>query len=156
VLTGNDIYAAFYDDYDTLKAFLHSHSYTGNALACRAALTTLDIFATDSVIESNRSLARHMQTATAHFEDHPHVAEVRQQGMILAIEMVKDKATKTPYPWQERRGLSVYQYALKNQALLRPLGNVIYFMPPYVIDPEEINLLSQVAWEGIQQATRGK
>ena len=153
-MTTDKIYDAFYDNYDTLKAFLHSHSYTGNALACRAALATLDIFEQDNIIEKNHTLANHMQQATAHFVDHPHVADVRQTGMILAIEMVKDKATREPFPWQERRGLKVYQHALKNQALLRPLGNVTYFMPPYVIKPEEIDHLADVAWQGIQLACK--
>ncbi|CAH9019248.1 adenosylmethionine--8-amino-7-oxononanoate transaminase [Candidatus Nitrosacidococcus sp. I8] len=153
VLTHNDIYQAFYDDYGTLKAFLHSHSYTGNPLACRAALATLDIFKEDPVLENNQTLAKVMKMATAHFIDHPHVTEVRQHGMILAIEMVKDKATKTPYPWQERRGLRVYEYGLTQGVLLRPLGNVVYFMPPYVITPEEIELLAKIAWEGINRAT---
>src|SRR5690554_7698629 len=74
-----------------------------------------------------------MASATAHFADHPHVAEVRQTGMVLAIEMVQDKASRTPYPWQERRGIRVYEYGLRHEALLRPLGSVVYFMPPYVI-----------------------
>ncbi|MCK5521561.1 MAG: adenosylmethionine--8-amino-7-oxononanoate transaminase [Thiomargarita sp.] len=154
VLTGEEMYQAFYDDYTTLKAFLHSHSYTGNPLACRAALATLDIFDEDNVIENNRTLARVMSDATRSLEDHPHVGEVRQQGMIVAIEMVKDKASREPYPWQERRGLEVYQYALEKGALLRPLGNVIYFMPPYVITPEQIYQLADIAHAGIDKATR--
>ncbi|MEO6696614.1 MAG: adenosylmethionine--8-amino-7-oxononanoate transaminase, partial [Gammaproteobacteria bacterium] len=154
VLTTDDIYQAFYDEYATLKAFLHSHSYTGNPLACRAALATLDIFVQDNVLENNRVLAQHMADATAHFEDHPHVAEVRQTGMILAIEMIKDKATRTSYPWQERRGLSVYRHALEQGVLLRPLGNVIYFMPPYVITSEQIRHLADVTWQAINLATR--
>ncbi|MDX1251060.1 MAG: adenosylmethionine--8-amino-7-oxononanoate transaminase [Gammaproteobacteria bacterium] len=153
VLTTDRIYEAFYDDYEKLTAFLHSHSYTGNPLACRAALATLDIFEQDKVLEKNRELAECMRAATAHFADHPHVAEVRQRGMILAIEMVKDKPSREPYPWQERRGLRVYLHALEKGALLRPLGNVIYFMPPYVITPEQIDYLAEVAWEGIQKAT---
>lgn len=154
VLTTDHIYAAFYDDYEKLTAFLHSHSYTGNPLACRAALATLDIFEQDKVLEKNRELAERMRAATAHFQEHPNVAEVRQRGMILAIEMVKDKSSREPYPWQERRGLRVYRHALERGALLRPLGNVIYFMPPYVITPEQIDYLAEVAWEGIREATR--
>jgi adenosylmethionine-8-amino-7-oxononanoate aminotransferase len=153
VLTTEAVYRAFYDDYETLRAFLHSHSYTGNPLACRAALASLDIFAEDNVIETNRVLAQVMGEATAHFAEHPHVAEVRQKGMILAIEMIQDKATRTPYPWQERRGLKVYRHALERGVLLRPLGNVIYFMPPYVITAEQIRYLAEVAWEGIGLAT---
>ena len=155
VLTRESVYQAFYDDYHTLRAFLHSHSYTGNPLACRAALATLDIFQTDDVIAANRTLSRAMAEATAPLADHPHVGEVRQTGMILAIEMVEDKASRTPYPWQERRGLRVYRHGLEQGALLRPLGNVVYLMPPYVITPEQIRWVAQVAADGIDVATRG-
>ncbi|HCL76075.1 adenosylmethionine--8-amino-7-oxononanoate transaminase [Stutzerimonas nitrititolerans] len=154
VLTTDKLYQAFYDDYSTLRAFLHSHTYTGNPLACAAALATLDIFEQDNVIEANKALAARMATATAHLADHPHVAEVRQTGMALAIEMVADKARKTPYPWQERRGLKVYQHALQRGALLRPLGSVVYFLPPYTITEEQIDLLAQIATEGIDIATQ--
>ncbi|NMZ66024.1 adenosylmethionine--8-amino-7-oxononanoate transaminase [Pseudomonas oryzihabitans] len=153
-LTTDAVYQAFYDDYHTLRAFLHSHSYTGNPLACAAALATLDIFAEDDVIEANKPLARRMAEATAHLAEHPQVGEVRQTGMALAIEMTADKARRTPYPWQERRGLAVYQHALSRGALLRPLGNVVYFLPPYVITPEQIDFLAEVASEGIDLATR--
>lgn len=154
VVTTETVYEAFYDDYATLKAFLHSHSYTGNPLACRAALATLDLFEQSPVIADNARLAAHMAKATEHFAEHPNVAEVRQTGMILAIEMVKDKASKTAWPWQERRGLKVYEYALQHQALLRPLGPVIYFMPPYVISEQEIDHLAKVAWEGLCLASK--
>lgn len=154
VLTTDDVYQAFYADYATLRAFLHSHTYTGNPLACAAALATLDIFAEDDVIESNKLLSARMARATEHLKDHPHIAEVRQTGMALAVEMVADKASKTPYPWQERRGLRVYQHALSRGALLRPLGSVVYFLPPYVITPEQIDFLAEVASEGIDLATR--
>jgi adenosylmethionine-8-amino-7-oxononanoate aminotransferase len=152
VLTRNQIYAAFYDDYQSLKGFLHSHSYTGNALACRAALASLDIFRDDEVIADNQLLAQHMAKQAERFQAHPHIAEVRQTGMILALELVQDKARQIAYPWQQRRGLQVYQYALSKGVMLRPLGNVIYFMPPYVISPEEIDLMMDVAWQGIEQA----
>lgn len=154
VLTTDKLYQAFYDDYSTLRAFLHSHTYTGNPLACAAALATLDIFEQDGIIEANKALAARMGTATAHLRDHPNVAEVRQTGMAVAIEMVQDKASKTPYPWQERRGLKVYQHALQRGALLRPLGSVVYFLPPYTITEEQIDFLADVATEGIDIATR--
>ncbi|MDE2196794.1 MAG: adenosylmethionine--8-amino-7-oxononanoate transaminase [Gammaproteobacteria bacterium] len=153
VLTGDEIYQAFYDDYPKLTAFLHSHSYTGNALGCRAALATLDIFRDDGVIENNRALAAHMRTAAASLAEHPHVAEIRQHGMILAIELARDRNTRSAYAWQERRGLTVYRHALERGVLLRPLGNVVYFMPPYVITPAEIDLMITVAAEGIELAT---
>jgi len=154
VMTTNHIYQAFYDDYHKLNAFLHSHSYTGNALACRAGLATLEIFQQNKVIENNKRLATIMMQMTAHFIEHGHVAEVRQTGMIVAIELVKNKHTREPYPWQERRGLKVYQYALSKGVLLRPLGNVIYFMPPYIITEEELLLIAKVAFDGIQWALK--
>lgn len=154
VLTTDQVYQAFYADYQSLSAFLHSHSYTGNALACRAALATLGIFQQHNVIENNQSLADSMAKAAARFHEHPHVAEVRQTGMILAIEMVKNKRTREPYPWQDRRGLKVYQYALSKGVLLRPLGNVIYFMPPYIVTEDQLLLIAEVAWQGIQLAVK--
>jgi adenosylmethionine-8-amino-7-oxononanoate aminotransferase len=153
VLTGDEIYDAFYDEYERLTAFLHSHSYTGNPLGCAAALATLDIFEEDNVIAADRALSAHMADAFAHLADHPHVAEVRQTGMVLAVELVKDRATRESYPWQERRGLRIYQHALQNEALLRPMGSVSYVMPPYVITPEEIDHLARVMTEGIDLAT---
>ncbi len=152
-LTTDTVYQAFYDDYQNLTAFLHSHSYTGNPLACVAALATLDLFAASDVIGNNRRLAQVMRESAAGLADHPQVGEVRQTGMILAIEMVKDKATREPFAWQERRGLTVYQHALKHESLLRPLGNVVYLMPPYVIDESQIRHLLNVAADGIDLAT---
>jgi adenosylmethionine---8-amino-7-oxononanoate aminotransferase len=153
VLTTDEIYRGFYDDYATQKAFLHSHSYTGNALACTAALATLGIFEKEPVLERNRELAAYMGAAAAHMAEHPHVAEIRQTGMILALEIARDKQRKTAFPWQQRRGLRVYRHALENGVLLRPLGDVVYFMPPYVISSEEIDLMVDVAGQGINLAT---
>ena len=153
VLTTETIYQGFYDDYNTLRAFLHSHSYTGNPLGCAAALATLSIFAKQNIIEKNKKLSQQLSEAAGFISEHPNVAEIRQHGMVLAIEMVKDKKTKEPFPWQERRGLKVFQYALERGLLLRPLGNVIYFMPPYIITPEQINWMCQITWGAIQHAT---
>ena len=154
VMTSTHIYDAFYDDYETMKAFLHSHSFTGNPLGCRAALATLEIFKSDDVINNNRHLIEAMRKACAPLADHPHVAEVRQTGMVVAVELVKNKQTREEYPWQERRGLRIYQHALSKGALLRPLGNVVYLMPPYVINPEQIQLLVDIMTEGINLATK--
>ena len=153
-ITTEAIYAAFYDEYETLHAFLHSHSYTGNALGCTAALATLNIFREDEVIKTNHTLAQLMGKLAGELENHRHVAEVRQTGMIVAVEMAKNKNRHEPYPWQERRGLAVYRHGLSNGVLLRPLGNVVYFMPPYVISPDEIAHMVQVAATGIDVATR--
>ena len=154
VLTTDQVYQAFYDDYQTLRAFLHSHSYTGNPLSCAVALATLEMFASENTIEKNRGLAKIMSDAFAPLADHPHVAEVRQTGMVVAVEMVKNKKTREPFPWQERRGIQVYLHGLANECLLRPLGNVTYIMPPYIIKESEIRHLAKIAGEGIELATR--
>ena len=153
VMTTEPVYTAFYDEYTKLTAFLHSHSFTGNPLACAAALATLAIFREDGTLERNRALAAHMGARARELEDHPHVAEVRQRGMIVAVELTADKEARTPYPWQQRRGLAVYRHALTRGVLLRPIGNVVYFMPPYVITPGQIDLMVEVAREGIERAT---
>jgi adenosylmethionine-8-amino-7-oxononanoate aminotransferase len=152
VLTTQPVYDAFYDEYVKLNAFLHSHSYTGNPLACAAANATLGIFRDEPVLERNRALASHLRASVAHLEDHPHVAEIRQRGMILAIELVQNKQTRAPWPFEERRGLRLYRHALERGALIRPIGNVVYFMPPYVIERDEIELLARIATEGIELA----
>jgi adenosylmethionine-8-amino-7-oxononanoate aminotransferase len=144
VVTTEPVYQAFYDDYLKLTAFLHSHSYTGNALACSAALATLAIFREDDVVARNRGLARRIGAALAPLADHPHVAEVRQTGMIAAVEFVKDRRTGERYDWRERRGLRAYRHALAQGALLRPVGNVIYLMTPYVVTEEQVDWLGGV------------
>jgi adenosylmethionine-8-amino-7-oxononanoate aminotransferase len=153
-LTTEKIYETFYDDYEKLTGFFHSHSYTGNALGCRAGIATLGIFQQQNIIQQNQKLSAMMAKAVAHFVDHPHVSEVRQTGMIVAIEFVKHKPSRMPFPWQERRGLKVYQYALTQGVLLRPIANVVYFIPPYVITEAQIQHLAQVAWDGIQWAVK--
>jgi len=141
-LTTEKVYQAFYCDYNLYKAFLHSHSYTGNALACAAANATLDIFEADNVIEVNREKAAWMAKRLERFRTLPNVKSVRQTGMIAAVEL-------QGYAPQERVGLKVYKYGLANGVLLRPLGPVVYFMPPYVITEAELDHVMQTAYEAI-------
>jgi adenosylmethionine-8-amino-7-oxononanoate aminotransferase len=155
VLTHDEIYQAFYDDYQKLTAFLHSHSYCGNPLGCRAGIATLEIFQQQNIIEKNIHLSLAMSVATERFREHPNVVEVRQMGMILAIEFVKNKRTGEAFAWQERRGLKVYQYALSKGLLLRPIGNVIYFLPPYVITEQEISWMADITWDALNFAVQG-
>ena len=144
VMTTNEIYQAFYCDYNEHKAFLHSHSYTGNPLACAAALATLEIFETQNILEENTKKEIYIAKKLKVFTDFENVREVRQQGMIAAIEL-------KGYTSTERIGLSIYKYALTKGVLLRPLGNVIYFMPPYIISYEEIDTMIEVAYDGIKR-----
>ena len=155
VLAREHIYQAFYADYAAHKAFLHSHSYTGNPLACRAALASLELFGEGNALAANRLMAQHLWKQTHALRSHPHVAEVRQTGMILAVEMVQRTGSKTPYPAEERRGLIAYRHALSKGVVLRPLGNVLYLMPPYVLTFKEADLLCEVLCEAVDVATRG-
>jgi adenosylmethionine---8-amino-7-oxononanoate aminotransferase len=153
-LATEDIYQAFYAEYASGRAFLHSHSYTGNPVACAAALATLEVFGQKDWLKHNRELGHLLWMAVAELLKHPHFAEVRQQGMILAIELARDARQRIAYDARERRGLRVYRHGLANSVLLRPLGDVIYFMPPYTIGPEEVLHMAKTAVAGITEATR--
>ncbi|MCJ7766282.1 MAG: adenosylmethionine--8-amino-7-oxononanoate transaminase [Thiovulaceae bacterium] len=142
VLTTDEVYNAFYCDYSLHNAFLHSHSYTGNALACAAANATLDIFEAENVIEKNRETSKYIASKLDAFKNLPNVKEVRQCGMVAAVEL-------KGYEAHERIGLKVYEYGLKQGVLLRPLGHIIYFMPPYIITNDEIDLMMDTAYEAI-------
>jgi adenosylmethionine-8-amino-7-oxononanoate aminotransferase len=131
VLTTDNVYGAFYCDYDPLRSFLHSHSYTGNALACAAANATLDIFQTEDVIEKNRRLIELIDKELKRFKRFKQVKEVRQCGMIAAIEL-------EGFDPKERVGLKIHQFCLDRGVLIRPLGSVIYVMAPYVITESEM------------------
>ena len=153
VLTRDEVYQAFYDDFHKLNAFLHSHSYAGNPLGCAAARTSLAMLQEPGAAEGRARLAATLGTAArAAFADHPQVAEVRQCGTIVAVEFVRDRATREPYPWRERRHLHIYRHAIASGVLLRPLGNVIYFMPPYIVSDAEIERMVTVAREGLDLA----
>ena len=142
VMTNNNIYNAFYCDYGEYKAFLHSHSYTGNPLACSSALATLDLFEKSDVLGENREKSAYILEKLEKFKALDNVKEVRQTGMITAIEL-------QGYKPEERIGLKVYQYGLDNGVLLRPLGHIVYFMPPYIISYKQIDKMIDTAYVAI-------
>ncbi|MDY0307451.1 MAG: adenosylmethionine--8-amino-7-oxononanoate transaminase [Desulfovibrionaceae bacterium] len=146
VLATDEIYAAFYADWAERKAFLHSHSYTGNPLACAAALETLNIFRDEDVLVRNRPKAALLaELVRERFGGHPNVGEVRSLGFVTAVELVADRATKAPLPAANRTGLHISRAGLKRGLLWRNLGDILYFMPPYVITEEEIDRLTRDA-----------
>jgi adenosylmethionine-8-amino-7-oxononanoate aminotransferase len=128
VMTTDDIYQAFYAD-ETARGFLHSHSYTGNPLACRAALATLDIFAQDDVLNTNRNKAAFLNRIAEPLRAHPRVRNFRNTGMVWAFEVESSHAD-----FAQR----CFSLGLEQELLLRPMGNTVYFMPPYVITEEEM------------------
>ncbi len=144
VMTSDEIYSAFYCDYSEGKSFLDSHSYTGNALACTAANATLDLFEKEHVIETNKVKIDILSALLKRFVDLPNVKEVRQRGFIAAVELAG-------YAPEKRIGLEIYKYALAHGVLLRPLGNVVYFMPPYIVTEEQLIEMTDVAYEAIKR-----
>ncbi|MGH8190899.1 MAG: adenosylmethionine--8-amino-7-oxononanoate transaminase [Rhodanobacteraceae bacterium] len=145
VLTTDDVYQAFLGDYAANNAFLHSHTFSGNPIACAAALASLAIFREQPVLERIHGLATRLSERTAPLREHPHVAGLRQTGLITAFDLVADKASRTPFPLDERRGLRFYRHALAHGMLLRPLGDTVYFLPPYCIDEGDIDQMVEVA-----------
>ncbi|SAK47514.1 adenosylmethionine-8-amino-7-oxononanoate aminotransferase [Caballeronia glebae] len=134
VLTRDEIYAAFYDD-DVTRGFLHSHSYTGNPLACRAALATLDLFDSANVLAENRRKSALLgETLRAHFGKHERVKNLRNRGTIFAFDVDIDDKTFS------RR---FFANALQRELLMRPIGTTVYMMPPYILSDDELVLLAQ-------------
>ena len=152
VLATQAIYDGFLDD-SRERAFLHSHSYTGNPLACAAALASLAIFDTDDVLARNRATAARMAALAASIVELPHVADVRQAGMIVAFELTRDGDRHAPFEPAARIGLRAYRAALEGGVVLRPLGDTLYWMPPYCIDDEQLHLLARVTRDAILEAT---
>ncbi|WP_231117186.1 adenosylmethionine--8-amino-7-oxononanoate transaminase [Pseudodesulfovibrio alkaliphilus] len=146
VMTTDAIYEAFLGDFTQMKAFMHSHTYMGNPLACAVANETLSMFEEGNVLETNKPKYRHLANhAALRFADHRHVGEVRSLGFITCVELVSDRATKTPFDWRLRTGFRIFREALKRGVLLRNLGDCLYFLPPYVITQDEITRLVDVA-----------
>ncbi|HEU4813727.1 MAG TPA: aminotransferase class III-fold pyridoxal phosphate-dependent enzyme, partial [Xanthomonadaceae bacterium] len=152
VLATQELYDGFLDD-SRERAFLHSHSYTGNPLACAAALASLAIFESDDVLSRNRDRAARMATLAAPFAGHPHVADVRQCGMIVAFELARDGDRARPFDPAQRVGLRAYRAALDLGVVLRPLGDILYWMPPYCVDDAQLELLARTTLAAIDAAT---
>ncbi len=132
VLSTEEVYEAFYAEYLEFKAFLHSHSFTGNPLACAAANATLDIFESENIIEKNREKSFYIEGKLNSLRAFKNIENIRSIGMVSAFDL-------KGYRFEDRMGLKLYELGLKRGVLIRPLGNTIYFMPPYVIKESEID-----------------
>ena len=147
-VTTQEIYDAFYDDYLKGKAFMHSHTYAGNPLACSAAIEVLKILKDEQIIEkANKHAVYFNNIIKEKFLPLENVGEVRSIGLINAIELVKNRDTKEPLDYKKRTGYQIYKKALEKGVLLRPLGDVIYFNPPLIIEEQDIDFVSDVALE---------
>jgi adenosylmethionine-8-amino-7-oxononanoate aminotransferase len=151
VMTTDNIYQAFYST-DVTRGFLHSHSFTGNPLAARAALASLDIFQQENTLQNNQTLAVTLQKALAKLKNHPNIRHIRQTGMIGAFEFVQGNGQ--PYPAQESRGRFIAQFAMSKGILLRPIGHQVYVIPPYCITSDEIEHVIDIARQAIEWAAQ--
>ena len=151
-VTTKKIYDAFYADYKEGKAFMHSHTYSGNPLACSAALEVLKIFEDENILENNINKAKYFNSEIYKiFSNLDYIGDIRSIGLINAIQIVKNKEKKEAFPAENRTGYQIYKRALKRGLLLRPLGDVIYFNPPLNITKEEINSVISIASEVIKE-----
>ncbi|WP_136513482.1 adenosylmethionine--8-amino-7-oxononanoate transaminase [Geomonas edaphica] len=149
-LTTRKVYDAFWGEYSALKTFFHGHTFTGNPIACAAALASLDIFENERLLEQLPEKIDYIQDRLQRLMELPHVGDVRQEGMIGGIELVRDRHTREPYPWEERVGVRVIMEARKHGLFLRPLGNVIVVFPPLSISMDELTILM----DGIEASIR--
>ena len=150
-LTTRRIFDGFCFDYKDQKTFFHGHTYTGNPLACAAALANLEVFGKERTLAKLapkiKFLSQHLQM----FYNLPHVGDVRQRGFMVGIELVRNRETKEPYSWTEKIGVRVCQEVRKHGVILRPLGNVIVLMPPLSMTVAELDHLLDVTYRAIER-----
>lgn len=152
-LTSNKIWEAFLGPYEQSRSFFHGHTFGGNPLAAAAALANLELFETTPVLEKVNAKATLLEKLLEPLREHPHVGDVRQRGLIAAVEMVADKKNKLGYPWEQRRGVTACRRAIEEGVWLRPLGNVLILMPPLSVTEEELELLVHATLAGVNAAT---
>jgi adenosylmethionine-8-amino-7-oxononanoate aminotransferase len=152
-LATDRVWQAFLGDYAQSRTFFHGHTYGGNPLAAAASLASLALFDEERTLALLPPKAARLGEHLARIARQPHVGDVRQRGLMAGIELVRDKATKEPYPWEEQRGIRACLSARRHGVLLRPLGNVIVVMPPLAIATGELDRIMQAVEAGIAEAT---
>ena len=150
-LTEERIYQAFYGDYDEFKFFLHSHSYTANPLACACANETLDMLTEDGFFEELSERSVWLREGATKLEELPYCGKYSQLGMVGRVELMENKEKNLPFSFEKRFGYRIYLEGLKRGIVLRPLGNVIYFMPPLNISKTEIEFMTDTAYDCIRK-----
>ncbi|MEK4031136.1 adenosylmethionine--8-amino-7-oxononanoate transaminase [Pseudobacillus sp. FSL P4-0506] len=155
-LTTEEVYQAFYGEYTEMKTFFHGHSYTGNQLGCAAALANLDIFEKEGLVEQAAKKAEYVERLMAEINELPHVGEIRQLGLMCGIELVKDKKTKEPFPFEERMAYRATLRMRELGMLTRPLGDTIVFMPPLASSYEELTKMLQIIKQAIVETLNVK
>lgn len=153
-LTTQRIYDGFVFDYKDQKTFFHGHTYTANPLACSAALANLKVFSKERVLKTLGPKIKYLAKKLQMFYNLGSVGEIRQKGFMVGIELVRDRKTMQPFPWEQAIGVRVCQEARKHGVILRPLGNVIVLMPPLSISLEELDFLLKGTYAAIASITR--
>ncbi len=153
-LTTQRIYDGFVFDYKDQKTFFHGHTYTANPLACAAALANLKIFRKERVLKALGPKIKYLAKKLQMFYNLASVGEVRQLGFMVGIELVMDRKTMQPFPWEESVGVRVCQEARQHGVILRPLGNVIVLMPPLSISKNDLEQLLKATFDAIKQITQ--
>jgi adenosylmethionine-8-amino-7-oxononanoate aminotransferase len=149
-LTTEEIYQAFLGEAQDLRTFYHGHSFTGNPLACNAALASLEIFEKEKVLDTLQPKIRFLSKKLKKFYEIPAVGEIRQKGLMVGIELVADRKKKTPFHVEARIGHKVVLEARKRGVIIRPLGDVMVLMPPLSITQKELDRLTQVVFDSIE------
>jgi adenosylmethionine---8-amino-7-oxononanoate aminotransferase len=153
-LTTEDIYQAFLGKYEDFKTFFHGHSYTGNPLGCAVALANLDVFRTERTLARLQPKIRLLSRLLKPLLRLPHVGDIRQQGFMAGIELVRDRVTREPYPIEARIGHRVAREARKRGLLLRPLGHIIVLMPPLSVSSNTLRRMVNIVSRSIAAVTR--
>ncbi|MGF6356350.1 lysine--8-amino-7-oxononanoate aminotransferase [Paenibacillus sp. 4624] len=154
-LATEEVYRAFYADYEEQKTFFHGHSFTGNPLGCAVALASLKRFEDHRMLDAVRRKALLVEHKLRAIQDAPHVGEIRQKGLMVGIELVKDKSTRQAYEWAERIGVRVTGRARELGMLTRPLGHVVVFMPPLASTDAELDAMTDILMKAIIDVTEG-
>ena len=152
-LTSDKVYEAFLGNYMEQKTFFHGHTYTANPLGCAAALANLDLMGENNIIGNVTERAKQAGCIFDDFKKLDHVGDIRQKGLMIGIELVKDKDTKEPYLWSEQMGVKVIKEARNHEIIIRPLGNVVVLMPPLCISDSELEHLLYGTYESIKKVT---
>jgi adenosylmethionine-8-amino-7-oxononanoate aminotransferase len=152
-LTTEEIFNAFLGEYEEKKTFYHGHSYTGNPLACAAAVANLKVMKEERVLEKLQGKMQFLSEALKGYRELEHVGDIRQLGMMVGIELVVDKTTKEEYPFENKIGIKVIKEARRRGLILRPLGNVIVLMPPLGISLDDLNEILSITYHSIKTVT---
>ena len=153
-LATEEIYQAFLGEYREWKTFFHGHSYTGNPLGCAVALANLEVFRQEQTLKNLQPKIKALRQLLKPLAEHPHVGEIRQCGFMVGIELVKDRATREPYPLEDRIGHRVALEARRRGLLLRPIGNVIILMPPLIITIPDLKRILQTLERSVVSTIR--